>query len=116
MLHLRWIKSQNDTWLPLETVNLAGVNALGVYIIWHKGQPGKVVRVGQGDIADRIIAHRKDPAVLAYRDRGLLVTWAAVPAHQRDGVERYLADHWQPLIGDRFPTALPLAVNSPFAA
>ena len=87
----------------------------GVYIIWHGGNPGQVVRVGQGDIADRLGAHRNDSEILAYAKRGILrVTWAAVSAAQRDGVETYLADQWPPLVGDAFPRATPIAVNSPW--
>ena len=44
-----------------------------------------------------------------------LVTWAVVPAHQLDGVERYLADTYQPIEGDRFPDVEPLVVNLPGA-
>jgi len=87
---------------------------MGVYIIWYRGQPGRVVRIGQGDIADRLTAHRKDPAILAYKGYGLLVTWAGVQASQRDGVERHLAETWSPLIGDRFPDVPAIAVNSPW--
>jgi len=65
-----------------------------------------VVRVGQGDIAARLAAHRTDPAITKYAGTGtLLVTWASVPAAQRDGVERYLANAWAPLVGDVFPDA-----------
>jgi hypothetical protein len=105
-------------WCDLELLDLQSVTArTGVYVIWHEGNPSRVVRIGQGDIAVRLGAHRRDPAFLAYRKYGKLrVTWAAVPAHQLDGVERYLANSWPPLIGDAFPDAAPLAVNSPFAA
>jgi hypothetical protein len=41
------------------------------------------------------------------------VTWASVPAHQVDGVERYLADTHQPIEGDRFPDVEPLVVKLP---
>lgn len=114
MLTVTWIKSTNDTWLSLERVNLANVMTRGVYIIWHRGNPGRVVRVGQGVIADRLSAHRNDRKILAYANRGLLVTWASVSAAQQDGVERYLADTWNPLVGDAFPDAAPIAVNSPW--
>jgi hypothetical protein len=93
------------------------VTETGVYIIWHEGNPGRVVRIGQGKIADRLAAHRKDKTVLNYKKNGTLrVTWATVPSNQIDGIEKYLADTWPPLIGDAFPDVAPLAVNSPFAA
>jgi hypothetical protein len=115
MLQLNWIKLQSGGWCPLGTVDLSGVKSSGVYIIWHAGNPGRVVRLGQGDIAKRITAHRNDPKVTAYSKYGqLYVTWAAVPASQADAVERYLADTWNPLVGDAFPNVRPLAVNSPW--
>ena len=115
MLTINWIKNTLNGWLPLEMVELAAVTDFGVYVIWHGGNPSRVVRVGQGDIADRVGAHKKDQQVLAYKQFGTLyVTWANVPVFQRDGVERYLAYTWKPLIGDRFPNVTPIAVNSPW--
>ena len=116
MISIAWTKC-GASWCPLQTVDLSKVDSTGVYIIWREGNPARVVRIGKGDIAARLGAHRRDPAVLAYNGYGTLrVTWAVVPAHQLDGVERYLANTWPPLIGDAFPAVAPLAVNSPFAA
>jgi hypothetical protein len=114
MLPLQWVRLENGGFCPFQTVNLTNVAANGIYIIWHGGQPARVVRVGQGDIADRLNAHRRDPQILAYRAYGLWVTWAAVSAAQRDGVERYLADQYPPLVGDAFPAVSPIAVNAPW--
>jgi hypothetical protein len=112
MLTIQWIKSQTNTWLELETFNLESANGAGVYVIWHDGQPAKAVKVGQGNIRDRLAAHRNDNAILRYRSHGTLrVTWAIVPAAQHDGVERYLGDYYRPLVGDRFPDAVPIPVN-----
>jgi hypothetical protein len=119
MISVTWMKCGNDGhYCDLELLDLATVSAkTGVYVIWHEGNPGRVVRIGQGDIVSRLGAHRRDSAVLACKTYGKLrVTWAAVPAHQLDGVERNLANTWPPLIGDAFPDVAPLAVNSPFAA
>jgi predicted GIY-YIG superfamily endonuclease len=120
MLSITWKKCGDDQhYCSLENLNLDTVGKIGgVYIIWHEGKPGRVVRLGQtGDIADRLGKHRNDKAITAYRQDGTLrVTWATVPAQQRDAVERYLADKWPPLVGDAFPDVEPLAVNSPFAA
>ncbi|WP_072389510.1 hypothetical protein [Hyphomicrobium sp. CS1BSMeth3] len=112
---VHWVKSTAGKWLSLQFVDLSEVETVGVYIIWHGGQQPRVVRIGQGDIADRLAKHGADDDVLAYAAAGkLFVTWAAVPARLLDGVERYLAEHWKPLIGDRFPHVAPIAVNSPF--
>lgn len=117
MTSLVWVKAKSGDWLSLNTFNLDGVNTtMGVYIIWHGGNEPKVVRVGQGDIADRLACHREDSEVQAYAHLGLMVTWAAVSAREADGIERYLADEWKPLVGDRWPAANPIRVNSPFAA
>jgi hypothetical protein len=115
-MNVSWVKCQAGNWCPLEVVNLDSVETSGVYMIWHEGNPGQVVRIGQGDIADRLRAHRNDNEILAYKKRGVLrVTWAEVPWSQMDGVERYLANTWPPLVGSAFPVALPIAVNSPWS-
>jgi hypothetical protein len=111
MLQVQWVKSQTGTWLPFETCGLPQATVEGVYVIWRGGNPSPVVRLGQGVIVDRIAKHRRDQAILAYRPFGLWVTWADVPAQFRDGVERYLADYYQPLIGDAYPNVPPIPVN-----
>jgi hypothetical protein len=113
MLRVTWHKPIGG-WHSLDDIDLAEVAEAGVYIIWHEGNPGRVVRVGQGIVSDRIRVHRKDRAVTAYRPQGLRITWAPVPWDLRDGVERHLADKWKPLLGDAFPDVAPIVVNSPW--
>ena len=113
-----WNKCGDDGhWCSLENLNLDGITDVGgVYIIWLEGDPGRVVRVGQGNFKERFSKHRSDGEILAYRAYGKLrVTWTSVPSRQRDGVERYLAETWRPLVGETFPDALPIAVNSPWS-
>jgi hypothetical protein len=38
---------------------------VGVYVIWHEGNPSRVVRVGHGEIRERLHYHQEDPEVLA---------------------------------------------------
>lgn len=116
MLSLKWLTCGNDRhWCSLEKLDLQTVTESGVYIIWHGGNPSRVVYVGQGGpIAGRLTSHRNDRRIQAYADKGLYVTWASVPAAQRDGVERYLADKWNPLVGDAHPDVEAIAVNSPW--
>ena len=117
-MQVTWNKCGTDNhWCSLENLSLDSIGDVsGVYIIWHEGNPGRVVRVGQGDIEDRLCSHRNDQEVLAYRNHGTLrVTWASVSSNYRDGVERHLSDRWSPLVGDAFPDALPIAVNSPWS-
>lgn len=114
MLQVSWIKSTQQKWLAFENVNLSNVTAGGVYIIWYEGNPSRVVYVGQGDVASRLTAHRSRTDITQYAKYGTLrVTWASVPTNQRDGVERYLADTYQPLVGDAHPDVRPIEVNLP---
>jgi hypothetical protein len=109
MLNVQWVKCNGDNWCPLLHVNLSNVKTSGVYAIWIGG--GNYVRVGKGDIAARITAHRNDPAITKHQN--LYVTWATVSEWQRDGVERYLYDVCQPLVGERAPDVPAIAVNLP---
>jgi hypothetical protein len=116
MQNIRWVKSPMKEWLPLESVDLANVHTIGIYIIWHAGRPPKVVKVGQGNIRQRLNDHKIDPMILAFKKYGsLFVTWAVVGPHLLDGVERYLADMWGPEVGERYPDVIPIAVNSPWS-
>ena len=108
-MNVKWIKCLGDTWCPFISVNLSGITTAGIYVIWKSGKNNKVVRVGQGVIADRIADHRKDQKITRHGD--MLVTWASVSQQYRDGIERYLADKYSPLEGDRYPDAVPIAVN-----
>ena len=119
-LTLTWRKCQGaagiaDVWCSLERVDVSKIGDRGVYVIWHGGPQPKVVRIGQGNIAERITAHRNDPQVLQYKFQGeLFVTWAIVASHLMDGVEHHLAGKWHPIVGDAFPVAVPIVVNSPW--
>jgi hypothetical protein len=117
-MQVTWQKCGDDGhWCSLENLSLDSIgDSNGVYIIWHTGNPSKVVRIGQGSpIKDRLSAHRNDPKILVYKKYGkLLVTWAEVSLLSRDGVERYLGDIWNPLVGSVFPDASPVVVNSPW--
>jgi hypothetical protein len=118
MIKVAWAQPAPSSWFALRR-DFSGLGkALGVYAIWHDGNPGKYVRVGQGLLAARLAVHQTEPTILAYERFGVLrVTWATVPAgSDRDRIERYLAETLKPLVGDRFPDVTPLAVNLPGAA
>ena len=117
MLQVQWINTYGDgNPITLGTLDLGTVTAQGIYIIWYRGSPGRVVRLGQGDVSNRLGAHRADPAITNFgKTNGqLYVTWAEIPALSRDGVERYLANLYPPLVGDAFPDVVPIAVNAPW--
>lgn len=109
---LEWIRCVGGGWCNFLDVDLTSphFNGMeGVYIIWRSD--GKTVRVGQGIIKDRIAVHRGDSQII--RHNPAYVTWASVPTVSRDGVERFLADALQPLVGSIFPLAVSIRVNLP---
>lgn len=116
MLNVNWIRYDTGLWCNLIDLDLDQRhfdNLEGVYIIWNGNTYDNVVRVGQGIIKDRLSAHRIDREILAYSQNGLLVTWAVVDTRYRDGVERYLAETFNPEVGNRFPLVPSIMVNHP---
>lgn len=118
MTSVEWLKCiPNDQWCSLKTLNLVNLSYTGAYVIWHAGNPPRILYVGQGMIGDRLRLHRKDPRLLQYKTKGdLKVTWAKTDAFHAAGIVRYLSDHWAPLVEDGVLDVEPIAVNSPFAA
>jgi hypothetical protein len=115
MLAVQWITGRGGQWGLLEWVRLADVTDTGVYVIWHEGNPARIVQIGSGNIAERLLAHRRDTEILAYKKFGALrVTWAAVPADLLEGVERFLADALAPRVGAASPDVRPVVVNLPW--
>lgn len=115
-MRLTWNKCKGDVWCPLDSLNLKHEHfddMEGVYIIWHGGDQPATVRVGQGVIRDRFKAHLKDKDIQAYKHFGLYVTWASVPPVYRDGIEAYLGEILEPLVGERFPNRKQIKVNLP---
>jgi len=111
-MELNWIKCQNDSWCDFFQVNLNHehfTDLKGVYIIWSNGI---TVRLGSGIIKDRIAEHRNNVEISKHPN--LMVTWAQVNANQMEGVEKYLSDILNPVVGDRFPNRTPIEVNLPW--
>ena len=113
-LTVTWRKCGDDShWCDFKKLNLDSdsfKDKKGVYIIWSSGS--SVVRVGSGVIKDRIADHRDDKQITAYKN--LSVTWAKVNANQMQGVEKFLADTYNPKVGERFPDKTPISVNLPW--
>ena len=117
MMNVNWNKCSGDVWCALNEVNLNHNhfdNMMGVYVIWHGGVNPQTVKVGQGFVKDRIAAHRQDIKIQIYKNYGLYVAWASVPANSLNGVEVFLAQQLNPLVGERFPTVFPIRVNLPW--
>ena len=115
MMQLSWVKCVGNVWCALNNLDLGTVSGEGVYVIWVARHDGtSPVYVGQGSIRDRLEFHRTNREVQQFGVHGTLyVTWAAVSPLYQDGVEKHLADQLRPLVGERHPDVLPIAVNLP---
>lgn len=116
MQRLLWAKSIDNKWLNLSNLDLTNLHATGVYIIWHGGENPRIVRLGQGNIAARLAAHRLNHQIMRYVESGpMMVTWAEIDDQaQRDGIEAYLVKQFTPLIKDKVPEVRPIQASSPF--
>jgi len=120
-MQLSWITCQSNdekTKAPCTLNLISSASAywekqFGVYIIWRTNGEEKVIKVGQGDILTRLTDHQSDDDIQAYEDDGLLVTWAEVSPYDADGVENFLGNLLNPLVGSRFPDVTPIQVNLP---
>ncbi len=114
MVIVTWVSCGRGSWCALDAVNLLSLRTVGVFMIWYAGDPGRVVCLGQGDIATQLKALKADKKVLSYKAQGdLLVTWAEVSPARIHGIERYLVETWPPLIAGQSIDAEPIEVNSP---
>ena len=116
MEQLQWIKSIDGKWLNLTKLDLTHIHATGVYMIWHGGANPRIVRVGHGNIAGRLTAHRLNHQIMRYAQYGpIMVTWAEVEdANRREGITHYLNREFIPLIKDKIPSVAPIVARSPF--
>ncbi len=116
-MRLNWIKYNSGKWCRLNALGLDNSHfddLEGVYVIWHGGKKPATVRVGQGNIRDRLAHHKNDWEIQAYKELGLYVTWAAVAEENRDGIEVYLAKKLKPMVRRRITSAREIAVNLPW--
>ncbi len=129
-MNIYWNKCENNVWCGLYSLNLNSPhfnNLDGVYVIWYWDKLGNpiTIRVGQGNIKERIEYHRTNPQIQAYRTvkqfspspipqfHPLYVTWAAIVSKtSRLGVESHLANTLKPLVGE-YPNVPPISVNLP---
>ena len=119
MTQLEWVlRSPNDHYYGLNTVDLAHPhfnNMAGVYVIWYIESSYVVtVYAGQGTIKDRFYAHRNDYRIQQCASKTLYATWARASISDRDGIEAYLHDRLDPLVGNS-PDAPFIPVNLPWA-
>lgn len=117
-IQLEWVKKGTfGAWHKLHELYFEHFhfdNMSGVYVIRSKGINPRVIRVGQGNIKDRLRMHITDPEIESYGIFGNLeVTWALVIPALRDGIEKYLADFYVPVVGRRLLNTNSISVNLP---
>jgi len=111
-MQVSWNKCVGDIWCDIINLNLDHKhfdNLKGVYIIWS-GE--NVIRLGSGIIKNRLKEHRENNNINKYPN--LKVTWAQINANQMEGVEAYLAEKLNPVVGERFPDCPHIVVNFPW--
>ena len=116
MITLDWITcGGDDHWCSLERVALDNLDVIGIYLIWHEGVPSRIVKIGRGNIAERLSELQRDPEILAYSRKGKLrVTWASAPAAQLEGILRHLMEKWRPPVLTLYAEVEAIEVNSPW--
>lgn len=113
-MKLKWKKTYllPDSWardIPRE--------AFGVYVIWLRLPSGMkmAIRVGQGQVYERLSKHRKDREIIRdYTFNRVLATWARVKRKNADGTERWLGEKLEPCVCERLPKATMIKVNLPY--
>lgn len=114
MKSVNWIKNNNNNdWFDFLRLNLDApyfMNQRGVYVIWYTTPSvAKVIRVGSGNIAERLKDHRSNPEITKFSSFGQLkVSWLTIDninifEGEIIGIEKYLARVYSPLVGDRYP-------------
>lgn len=116
-LPVHWYKDKSDQWLKLKDLDLTHslVKQRGVYIVFVPSDPESgVLYVGQGHVDQRLDERKRDERILELADLDeIYVTWAILTGeNKRKGVERFLADTLNPLVGEH-PKVPPIAVNVP---
>ena len=99
---LHWL--QVDDPGALESLDSSLLPQSGVYVVWHGGPKPRVIRVGYGNIADRLAAFRNDSKMMAYARFGALrAAWAEVPEAHSRGIAKFLASRLRPIHQDAAP-------------
>lgn len=121
-MNVNWVRNtQNNEWFDFLKLSLDSpyfTNKEGVYVIWYTSpSTAKVVRLGSGNIAERLREHRSNQDILKYSAFGQMkVSWIVTdnnPVKESDlvGIEAFLASAYSPLIGDRYPNVIHTIVN-----
>lgn len=89
----------------------------GVYIIWgfKVENQNEVIRVGQGNIKERLSEHRDNPEIVdGYEKYEIIATWAKIKQNYFDGVEKWMGETLRPRVCERLPVADMIIVDLPY--
>ncbi len=104
---VQWQKNGAEWYLLKDTASLQSIigDREGVYVIWEHEDVFNIIRVGKGQIFNRITTHhhgeKGKPQI--FKHEGVMVTWAYIPNghHVRQkNAECYLADRLNPEFGE----------------
>ena len=115
-MQLQWHKSIGGEWCLLDALDLAAIDAYGVFVVWRtgNGRASQVLYIGSGVLRHEIANCRRAPILGGASD--LRITWAKVDPHDVDAVAAYLYQQLRPLWGE-VPRPVPvLPVNLPRTA
>lgn len=103
-----------------------GLSVTGNYIIWADTHPQTIIKVGSGEIKNRLREHINDPKIQLYKRYNLYVTWATIPwgywlnvstdeyTDTLRGIEKFIGIIYPPKITERLPVNVDLVfVNIP---
>lgn len=115
-LVVEWVQARDESWFNLDELDFDHEyfrqELVGVYLVW--AAPGRCLRVGQGAIAARLDAVRRDAQVRSLSlFSPLFTTWARIPEALCDGVEKYLEERFKPAAGARGLDVEAIKVNDP---
>ena len=111
-----WGKCTGGAWCGFNSLNVDEFfdGKYGVYIIWRNIGNPQAIYVGQGNIGERIIAHRNSEAIQSWGWSSLYVTWAVVPHGEGLRIEAYLWNRLKPRVGHGQTHPNPITVNLPW--
>lgn len=122
MKQVKWIKNnQNNEWFDFLRLNLEAPyfnNKAGVYAIWYTSpSSAKVIKIGSGNISERLRDNRTNQEITKYSSMGSLkVSWVVADSDpllpdEVQGAEVFLANKYRPLVGDRFPNVVEVPIS-----
>ena len=71
LIQLAWAQGRDGAWYKLEEMDLSDVVTTGVYIIWHEGNPGRVVKLARATLRSGLGSTDPTPRSIVTAGSGL---------------------------------------------